>query len=104
VAGGGDVDGDGAPDLLVGAPWGSGGTTAAGVTYLALGPISGDLDLSDADATLGGEGTNDLAGWSLALPGDVDDDGWDDLLIGAPDADALATNAGSAYLVLGGGL
>ncbi|MFH1465245.1 MAG: putative metal-binding motif-containing protein [Pseudomonadota bacterium] len=104
VAGGGDVDGDGNPDLLVGAPEVSGSVLAAGAAYLVLGPVAGDLSLADADAVLHGEGEADSAGLAVTMPGDVDGDGWGDLLIAAPEADLTASDAGAAYLVLGGGL
>jgi hypothetical protein len=103
VAGGGDVNGDGTPDLLVGAPWATGSAAASGSAFLVFGPVSGDLSLAGADAVLRGEDPDGLGGWSLAVPGDVDADGWDDLLVGAPSADLLGTDAGGAYLVRGGG-
>ncbi len=99
VAGAGDVDGDGLADLLVGAPQAGGST--AGAAYLLLGPAEGEIDLSDADAELGGEGANDAAGCAVAGAGDVDRDGYDDVLVGATGEDGAGSDAGAAYLLLG---
>jgi hypothetical protein len=42
----------------------------------------------------------DLSGWSVSSAGDVDGDGLDDLIIGAPNADGAGTNSGESYLIL----
>src|SRR6185436_11204046 len=77
VSDAGDVDGDGHPDVLVSA-YDARGAGYRGVAYLVRGPITGTFDLSLADAKLLG------AGSSVSGAGDVDADGHDDLLIGAP--------------------
>jgi hypothetical protein len=103
VSGAGDVDGDGHDDLLVGAEGDQeGGGFEAGAAYVVQGPVTGTLDLSLADAKLLGEEEYDLAGFSVSGAGDVDRDGHDDLLVGAPRPTYDgATYAGAAYLVLG---
>ena len=66
------------------------------------GPV--ELSLSAADARYAGEGGGDYAGNSVAGAGDVDGDGYADVLVGAPYGDIGVTDSGAAYLVLGGGL
>lgn len=100
IAGAGDVNGDGRPDLLVGAPGFD--PSLAGSAYLLLAPLTANRDLADADGVLQGEGFGDLAGYSVAGAGDVDADGYADIVIGAPHNDAGATDGGAAYLLFGG--
>jgi hypothetical protein len=102
VSGAGDVDGDGHDDLLVGA-YGNkkGGAYYVGAAYLVLGPVTGTFDLGRADAKLEGESVDDWAGWSVSSARDVDDDGHDDLLVGAPYNSEGGSSAGVAYVVLG---
>jgi len=96
----GDLDGDGTPDVAIGAPEADADYADAGRVYVLLAPTTGTLDLGEADAILSGESTSDAAGTSVAA-GDLDADGVDDLAIGAPDNDAGGTSAGIAYLVYG---
>ncbi|MBU0704918.1 MAG: FG-GAP repeat protein, partial [Chloroflexi bacterium] len=103
VSGAGDVDGDGAADMLIGANSEGSGGNAAGAAYLLFGPATGVVDLSTADATFVGEEADDYAGEAVSGAGDVDSDGYDDMLIGAPAEGSSAANPGGiAYLVLGG--
>ena len=107
VASAGDVDADGYDDLLVSAHWNNDGGSKAGKIYLLLGASLGGastLDLSTADYAFVGENPADMAGISVASAGDVDDDGRDDLLFGAPSNADGGTGAGKAYLVLGASL
>ncbi|MFT5684500.1 MAG: parallel beta-helix repeat protein, partial [Myxococcota bacterium] len=101
VSSAGDVDGDGFDDILVGAPYNDDGGSNSGAAYLVLGPVTADLDLSSADATLTGEDAGDSAGWSVSSAGDVDGDGFDDVLIGAPYNAGGGFWSGAAYLVSG---
>ena len=99
----GDANGDGYDDVLVGAPYEKTGGLDAGAAYLVLSSSSGisDMSLSGADAKLTGEFAGDHAGDSVASAGDVNNDGYADILVGAWAADTGGTRAGAAYLVLG---
>ena len=96
VAGAGDVNNDGFDDILIGAPRAGGGN---GKVYLVFGrpTVPGDFHLGSADAIFSG-GPGELAGWSVASAGDMNGDGYDDILIGAPSG---LSGTGKAYLVLG---
>ena len=98
VATAGDTDGDGLSDVLVGGP---GASTGPGKVWVLLGSFSGTIDLSAADATLTGAATGDAAGTSVSTAGDTDGDGYDDVVVGAPQADGVGAEAGAAYLVRG---
>lgn len=103
VAGAGDVNGDGYADMLISLPGDDTSATDAGSVVLAYGPLpSGELELrGDAlGARFIGESHNGGLGASIAGVGDVDGDGFDDVMIGAPWDDNYATDAGCAYLHL----
>ena len=111
----GDVDGDGQDDLIVGAPLKDGARVDAGAVYVFAGPLpaSGTLSGAQASIVLTGEGWGDV--WSQGDQfgacvdlGDLDGDGFLDLLVGAPGMDVNPElpgellEAGAAYLFLGG--
>lgn len=106
----GDVNGDGFDDVILGAnaanvPGGDDG----GAVYVLYGGgnLPADIDLNNSDGTFGetrilGDDGGDLAGSAVAA-GDVDRDGYDDILIGARQADQSGRNdAGEAYVIFGG--
>ena len=101
VAPAGDVNGDGEPDLIVGAPSNDAVAGFAGRAYLFLGPVAGALDAADADATISAEAFGDNLGFSVASAGDVNGDGLGDIIIGARSNDTRGTQAGRVYLFLG---
>ncbi len=98
----GDIDSDGYADCIIGAVSESSGGTYAGATYVVLGPIKGELSLSEVSAKVLGEDYNDRSGFAIASSGDVNRDGYDDVFIGAPLVDVeKRENAGAAYLLYG---
>ena len=96
-----DATGDGIPDVLIGAYIEDSGGLNAGAAFLVSGPITGTRYLTDADAGFIGEAESDLAGWSVAVPGDLNGNGRSDVLVGAPQSDVTGTDAGAAYLLYG---
>ncbi len=99
----GDVNGDGYGDFLIGAPLNSVGGENAGKAYLILGRTEWkpQMRLSQANTGFVGEDKGDRAGTTLAYIGDINNDGYDDFAIGAPDNSYLGEAAGQAYLFLG---
>jgi hypothetical protein len=67
VASGKDVNGDGLDDILVAAPYATGGAPASGAAYLVYGGAMGEVSLRDADAKYLGESSNDYAGEGLTM-------------------------------------
>lgn len=90
-----DTDGDGLPEVLVGAWTADGRQPNAGEARLLDGATGAVLH------TLRGESSYDFYGRSVAGLSDVDGDGFGDLLIGAPGESTQAAGAGSVYLVSG---
>ncbi|MCX4242826.1 Ig-like domain-containing protein [Paraliomyxa miuraensis] len=102
-----DFNGDGWPDLALGAPSAIGGQFGNGAVYVVFGREDlSTIDLAEVAQGRGGfvvtgEDWDDEAGWSVASAGDFDGDGSTDLLLGAPLAEPMGGNSGRAYLVLG---
>jgi hypothetical protein len=104
VAGAGDVNGDGYEDILLGAPLNDENAPDSGQTYLILGrsgPWLPDVLLTNADASFLGESENDRSGISIAGGGDVDGDGYDDIVIGADGHSQVAMHGGKSYIIFG---
>ena len=78
-----DHDGDGVDDLAIAGSTSDAGAVRSGRTWLFLGPLPASGMASDADMQFTGQ-RFDLLGQSVANAGDLDGDGSDDLLLGAP--------------------
>jgi hypothetical protein len=89
----GDVNGDGYSDVIVGA---YGYTTSTGRAYIYFG---GAIMNNIADITMTGEATFNLFGISVSAAGDVNGDGFSDVLVGA---NGFNSSTGRAYIFLGG--
>jgi hypothetical protein len=97
VSDAGDVNGDGFADLVVGAPWANnGGLNSAGSAYVFSGADGSLLHQWDSDSA------ETWFGDSVSSAGDVNGDGFDDLIVGAPWADHGGfSRAGSAFFYSG---
>jgi flavodoxin len=103
VAGAGDVDGDGYADVVVGAATYDAGETDEGAAFVFLGSAAGILDADPAAAATQIESNQAGAwlGWSVAGAGDLNGDGYGDIIVGASDYDAGETDEGAAFVFLG---
>jgi len=108
VASAGDVNGDGFADLIIGIPYNV--RNDAGSAYVLFGHAGGfgaSIDLAHLNAGQGfwidGDFVGDKAGTSVSAAGDMNGDGYDDLLVGAPNENASANGASGAVEVVFGG-
>ena len=110
VSSAGDINGDGLADLIVSA-WMADPVTGtdAGRAYVVYGQTgTGAIDLSTVAAGLGGfvingQSAGDSLGYSVSAAGDINGDGYGDLIVGAYAADPNALNfAGKSYIIYGG--
>jgi hypothetical protein len=95
TSGAGEFDGDGVPDLVVGAYFDGHNGAAAGSASLYSG-ADGSLLM-----TLYGDAPGDFFGYSVSEAGDVDGDGLTDVIVGAPYDDDFGTSSGSAHVFAG---
>jgi hypothetical protein len=105
ISSAGDINGDGYDDILIGASWNNEGGETAGKTYLIFGKASGwerDMPLSKADVSFIGEFNGHFSGAGVEGPGDINGDGFDDILISADSGGTNGRNqAGKTYIIFG---
>ncbi|MBR8826312.1 MAG: FG-GAP repeat protein [Gomphosphaeria aponina SAG 52.96 = DSM 107014] len=105
VSSAGDINGDNIDDIVIGASNGG----RKGKSYVVFGKESdfeSEFNLADLDGTNGfkinGESKDDDSGYSVSSAGDINGDGFDDLLVSAPGADPNGTFLGGRiYVVFG---
>ena len=111
VSSAGDIDGDGFDDLVIGA-------SMANTSYVLYGRIRDNTDINLSEIAEGTDYSKGFAisnsrvnptqnGYSVSGAGDVNDDGFEDVIIGAPNADVVVddvrrSKAGSSYIIYGG--
>ncbi len=101
VSAAGDVDNDGYEDVIVGSVWGEG---AKGEAYILSGAAAGIADCTiggacpSLSATITGAAVDDYLGDSVSMSGDVNNDGYQDVAVGAVGAGG---NKGKGYILLG---
>jgi hypothetical protein len=103
LASAGDVNSDGYDDIVVGAPF----SNQVGAAYVIFGAAThGAVTVGSMPYTVGfacyGPQSDSEAGFSVSGGFDVNQDGYDDVIVGSPYSDPITgTNAGSAYVVYG---
>jgi Ca2+-binding RTX toxin-like protein len=99
VSSAGDVNGDGYADMIVGG--------SQGTNYVVFGKAFGFADVFHPSSLNGHNGftivdtLNEHAGFSVSLAGDVNGDGFDDLIVGAYTASLTVSLSGAAFVVFG---
>jgi predicted Fe-Mo cluster-binding NifX family protein len=97
------VNGDGYDDIIIGAP---GANDKSGKSYIIFGKATRftDIDLSTLNSAQGfriiGEDVGDRSGTSVSSAGDINGDGYDDIIIGAPYKTNIYPDGGS-YIIFG---
>jgi hypothetical protein len=94
VASAGDVNGDGFADVVVGA---DGAMSGTGRVHVYLGSAAG-LSSTPAQSLTGPDGASGRFGWSVASAGDINGDGYADVVVGAPYA---MSETGRVHVYLG---
>jgi hypothetical protein len=93
-----DMNGDAYGDIAIGAPYNDVNGTDAGKVSVLFGSSKFNTNV---DLAIMGQGANEHLGWALAA-GAFHQDGYTDLLVGAPDSDLNTTSTGRAYAYFGG--
>ncbi|MEH2330951.1 beta strand repeat-containing protein [Nostoc sp.] len=105
---GGDINGDGVDDLIIGTPSAFPNGQGSGQSYVVFGSKGGfgaQFNVSTLNGTNGftinGINADDYSGSSISSAGDINGDGVDDLIIGARGADPNGQSSGQSYVVFG---
>ena len=108
VSNAGDVNGDGLDDLIIGAMGDDPNGSGSGASFLVYGKTSGEavelsaVQESDGGFVINGVGEDDSSGWSVSGAGDVNGDGFADLIVGAPFDAPNGSTSGASFVVFGG--
>ncbi|MDR9417225.1 MAG: FG-GAP repeat protein, partial [Gracilimonas sp.] len=107
AVGSGDINGDGFEDIIIGAYEADPNGSSSGKTYVIFGKSSGfssSVELSGLNGTSGfslnGEASSDQSGFAVSS-GDINGDGYDDVILGAIGADPNGSNSGKTYIYFG---
>ncbi len=102
VADAGDINRDGISDIIIGAPMYDNGQVDEGVAFLFLGSDDGINTSIGTALIIEVNQANANFGYAVAGAGDINNDGYDDIVIGAPYRDFTQPDEGSINIVFGG--
>lgn len=104
ISGGGDINGDGYYDFIIGAPSNDEYGDVSGKSYIFFGKATDwdrDINCSEADVTFIGETEMAFSGGSVSIVGDVNNDNYDDILIASHMHNMTVPYVGKVYLIYG---
>ncbi len=101
LGGAGDFDGDGYRDLLLSSPTHDHSLSNDGAAWVFYGSSTGIDGSVEQELTHSSPALHDAFGSAVASAGDVDGDGFDDVIISASGADDSYTDSGAAFVYLG---
>jgi FG-GAP repeat protein/hemolysin type calcium-binding protein len=108
VSSAGDVNGDGLADLIVGAPGDDPNGDGSGASFVVFGKSNGTaIELSNIESNnsgfvINGVSTDVASGGSVSSAGDVNGDGFADLIVGAPGSGPIGISSGASFVIFGG--
>ena len=101
VAVAGDINGDGYADLIVGSIYDDDNGSDSGSAYIYYGSASG-IDTATEDKLTASDGSaSDWFGLTVSGAGDIDADGYDDVIVGTWKGDGTVANSGTVYIYYG---